>query len=82
MPKYDYACPTCEAEFEIKRSFADADKPTHCPTMRPTRRTQAHALRLRQRRRNQQARTSAEGRAEGPRSRMSVLHEAGGEGGE
>jgi len=32
MPKYDYACPTCEAEFEIKRSFADADKPALCPT--------------------------------------------------
>ena len=31
MPKYEYACPTCEADFEIKRSFADSDKPALCP---------------------------------------------------
>jgi putative FmdB family regulatory protein len=31
MPKYDYACPACAAEFEIKRRFAEADEPAHCP---------------------------------------------------
>ncbi|MCX6017665.1 MAG: zinc ribbon domain-containing protein [Chloroflexi bacterium] len=31
MPKYQYACPTCEVEFEIKRSFAECDQPAHCP---------------------------------------------------
>jgi putative FmdB family regulatory protein len=31
MPKYQYACTACDSEFEIKRSFADVDQPTHCP---------------------------------------------------
>ena len=31
MPTYDFRCPTCEATFEERRSFARADDPAVCP---------------------------------------------------
>lgn len=31
MATYLYACPTCDAEFEIKRSMAECDLPVDCP---------------------------------------------------
>lgn len=31
MPTYQYRCPSCDAEWDEKRSFARADEPTDCP---------------------------------------------------
>lgn len=31
MPKYDYACKTCEAAFEIERGMHEAAEGTLCP---------------------------------------------------
>jgi putative FmdB family regulatory protein len=31
MPIYEYLCPKCRMEFEIRRSFSEADKPAVCP---------------------------------------------------
>ena len=31
MPRYQFACPSCEATFEEKRSFARSDDPATCP---------------------------------------------------
>ena len=31
MPIYEYFCPKCKREFELRRSFAEADKPSFCP---------------------------------------------------
>jgi len=31
MPMYEYWCPKCQKEFEIKRLMADLDKPAFCP---------------------------------------------------
>jgi putative FmdB family regulatory protein len=31
MPKYDYACPECEARFERERPMAEAGAPVACP---------------------------------------------------
>jgi putative FmdB family regulatory protein len=31
MPKYDYACPECEARFERERTMAEANVPASCP---------------------------------------------------
>jgi putative FmdB family regulatory protein len=31
MPSYDYRCSSCEALFEVRRSFKDANDPAECP---------------------------------------------------
>lgn len=31
MPRYDFACDTCEIQFEEKRPFARVDIPAECP---------------------------------------------------
>ncbi len=31
MPRYQFACPSCETTFEEKRSFARSDDPAACP---------------------------------------------------
>jgi putative FmdB family regulatory protein len=31
MPVYEYFCPECKIEFELMRSFADAQKAAFCP---------------------------------------------------
>jgi putative FmdB family regulatory protein len=31
MPTYDYACPECEARWEVTRAAADASEPAACP---------------------------------------------------
>jgi len=31
MPIYEYLCPKCKIEFEVKRPFGEADKPAMCP---------------------------------------------------
>ena len=31
MTRYDYRCPACRVDFEVARSFADADAPLECP---------------------------------------------------
>jgi putative FmdB family regulatory protein len=31
MPIYDFACPECEAHFEVERASAEATAPTPCP---------------------------------------------------
>ena len=31
MPTYEFWCPKCEKEFEVKRPIADFDKPAPCP---------------------------------------------------
>jgi putative FmdB family regulatory protein len=31
MPTYDFRCPSCETNFEERRSFARADDPAVCP---------------------------------------------------
>jgi putative FmdB family regulatory protein len=31
MPKYDYACPECEARFDLERPMAEANAPATCP---------------------------------------------------
>jgi len=31
MPTYEFWCPKCEKEFEVKRPIADFDKPALCP---------------------------------------------------
>ncbi|MDY6910947.1 MAG: zinc ribbon domain-containing protein, partial [Chloroflexota bacterium] len=31
MPIYEYNCPKCEHEFELRRSFSEADEPAICP---------------------------------------------------
>jgi putative FmdB family regulatory protein len=31
MPTYEFWCPKCEKEFEVKRPMADFDKPAFCP---------------------------------------------------
>lgn len=31
MPVYEYFCPKCKKEFELKRPFSEADKLTNCP---------------------------------------------------
>ncbi|MGD9933815.1 MAG: FmdB family zinc ribbon protein [Dehalococcoidia bacterium] len=31
MPRYDYSCGPCDLQFEVSRSFAEADKPVYCP---------------------------------------------------
>ena len=32
MPLYEYRCRECDARFELRRSFADADAHASCPT--------------------------------------------------
>ncbi len=31
MPAYEFWCPKCKKEFEVKRPMADFDKPASCP---------------------------------------------------
>jgi putative FmdB family regulatory protein len=31
MPTYEYWCPKCQKEFEVRRPIADFDKPASCP---------------------------------------------------
>ena len=31
MPTYEYWCPKCQKEFEVRRPIADIDKPASCP---------------------------------------------------
>ncbi len=31
MPTYEYWCPKCEKEFEVKKPISDFDKPASCP---------------------------------------------------
>ncbi len=31
MPLYDYSCPSCKLDFEVSRSFKEADLPVSCP---------------------------------------------------
>lgn len=31
MPFYSYRCPTCDEQFEVRRSFEEYDQPTSCP---------------------------------------------------
>lgn len=31
MPRYDYACPECDARYECERQMADAADPAPCP---------------------------------------------------
>lgn len=31
MPTYEYWCPKCKQEFEVKRSMSDVNKPADCP---------------------------------------------------
>ncbi len=31
MPTYEYWCPKCKKEFEVKKPMSDLDKPTSCP---------------------------------------------------
>jgi len=31
MPTYEFWCPKCGKEFEVKRPMADFDKPASCP---------------------------------------------------
>lgn len=31
MPIYEYLCTRCTLEFELRRSFGEADKPATCP---------------------------------------------------
>jgi putative FmdB family regulatory protein len=31
MPIYEYLCSKCGTEFELRRSFSEADKPAPCP---------------------------------------------------
>ncbi|MFW6149917.1 MAG: FmdB family zinc ribbon protein [Chloroflexota bacterium] len=31
MATYEYWCPKCRQEFELKRPMSDYDKPAHCP---------------------------------------------------
>ena len=31
MPIYEYRCPKCGAEFELMRSFSQAQEPASCP---------------------------------------------------
>ena len=31
MPTYEYWCPKCQKEFELRRPMADFDKPASCP---------------------------------------------------
>jgi len=31
MPTYEYWCPKCEKEFEVKKPISDFDKPAFCP---------------------------------------------------
>jgi putative FmdB family regulatory protein len=31
MPIYEYACPSCDYRFELRRSFSEADAATTCP---------------------------------------------------
>jgi putative FmdB family regulatory protein len=31
MPTYEYWCPKCQKEFEVKKAIADFDKPAFCP---------------------------------------------------
>ena len=31
MPTYEYWCPKCDKEFELKRPLSDFDKPGVCP---------------------------------------------------
>ena len=31
VPRYGYACPTCEAEFDLERPVAEAGEPATCP---------------------------------------------------
>lgn len=34
MPIYEYFCPHCKAEFELRRSFSQADATALCPDCR------------------------------------------------
>ncbi|MCK4580756.1 MAG: zinc ribbon domain-containing protein [Dehalococcoidia bacterium] len=31
MPTYEYWCPKCNKEFEVKKPMSDLDKPASCP---------------------------------------------------
>ena len=31
MPIYEYSCPKCKTEFELRRPISEADKPAECP---------------------------------------------------
>jgi len=31
MPVYEYFCPQCKAEFELRLSFSEFDRPQKCP---------------------------------------------------
>jgi len=31
MPIYEYYCPRCNIEFEVRRTFDESDKPGVCP---------------------------------------------------
>ncbi len=31
MPRYGYACPACEAEFDLERPMAQSSEPAPCP---------------------------------------------------
>lgn len=31
MPTYEYWCPKCDKEFEVKRPLSDFNKPASCP---------------------------------------------------
>lgn len=31
MPLYDYSCPGCKLDFEVSRTFKEADDPVYCP---------------------------------------------------
>ena len=36
MPIYEYVCPRCKAEFELRLSFSDFDLPQLCPKCHST----------------------------------------------
>lgn len=31
MPTYDYACPDCDAHFDLERAYSEATDPAPCP---------------------------------------------------
>ncbi len=36
MPIYEFACQSCQAKFELRRSFGQADDPATCPQCQST----------------------------------------------
>ncbi|MFC2039442.1 FmdB family zinc ribbon protein [Chloroflexota bacterium] len=36
MPIYEYLCPSCNCEFELRRSFSQSDEAASCPSCQET----------------------------------------------